>query len=112
MPAPPGEVVIGLAPVGQIGQLGCQQSQFLGQLNGLPTDLTGDPAKGGELAKGCACHKSKGDLDGVDAAALTAKMQAYKDGKGDNKAMIAIMKKQSDQDMADLAAYYASLPKK
>jgi cytochrome c553 len=72
----------------------------------------GDPAKGGELAKGCACHKSKGDLDGMDAAALTAKMQAYKDGKGDNKAMIAIMKKQSDQDMADLAAYYASLPKK
>jgi cytochrome c553 len=72
----------------------------------------GDPAKGGELAKGCACHKSKGDLDGLDVAALTAKMQAYRDGKGDNKAMISIMKKQSDQDLADLAAYYASLPKK
>ena len=72
----------------------------------------GDPAKGGELAKGCACHKSKGDLDGVDAAALTAKMQAFKDGKGENKAMISIMKKHSDQDVADLAAYYASLPKK
>ena len=72
----------------------------------------GDPAKGGELAKGCACHKSKGDLDGVDAAALTAKMQAFKDGTGENKAMISIMKKQSDQDVADLAAYYASLPKK
>lgn len=72
----------------------------------------GDPAKGGELAKGCACHKSKGDLDGVDAAALTAKMQAFKDGKGENKAMISIMKKQSDQDVADLAAYYAALPKK
>ena len=72
----------------------------------------GDPAKGGELAKGCACHKSKGDLDGVDAAALTAKMQAFKDGKGENKAMISIMKKQSDQDVADLAAYYASRPKK
>ena len=27
----------------------------------------GDAAKGGELAKGCACHKSKGDLDGLDA---------------------------------------------
>ena len=72
----------------------------------------GDPAKVADLAKGCACHKSKGDLDGVDAAVLAAKMQAFKDGKGDNKAMIAIMKKQSDQDMADLAAYYASLPKK
>ena len=72
----------------------------------------GDAAKGAELAKGCACHKSKGDLDGLDVAALTAKMQAYKDGKGDNKAMIAIMKKQSDENIADLAAYYASLPKK
>ncbi|MHC1790536.1 c-type cytochrome [Solidesulfovibrio sp.] len=72
----------------------------------------GDAAKGGELAKGCACHKSKGDLDGLDVAALTAKMQAYKDGAGANKAMISIMKKQSEQDIADLAAYYAGLPKK
>ncbi|MHC1713555.1 MAG: cytochrome c [Solidesulfovibrio sp.] len=72
----------------------------------------GDAAKGETLAKGCACHKSKGDLDGKDATALLKKMQAYKDGNGDNKAMVAIMKKQSDQDVADLAAYYASLPKK
>lgn len=72
----------------------------------------GDPAKGGELAKACACHKSKGDLDGVDAAALTAKMQAFKDGQGENKAMVTIMKKQSEESIADLAAYYASLPKK
>ncbi len=72
----------------------------------------GDAAKGADLAKGCACHKSKGDLDGQDAAALLTKMQAYKEGQGENKAMIAIMKKHSDADMADLAAYYASLPKK
>jgi len=72
----------------------------------------GDAAKGETLAKGCACHKSKGDLDGKDAAALLEKMQSYKDGQGDNKAMIAIMKKHSDQDMADLSAYFASLPKK
>ena len=72
----------------------------------------GDPAKGGELAKGCACHKSKADLDGKDAATLLGKMQAFKDGKGENKAMVAIMKKHSDQDLADLAAYYASLPAK
>lgn len=72
----------------------------------------GDAAKGEALAKGCACHKSKGDLDGVSAAALEAKMLAFKDGKGDNKAMIAIMKKQSPENIADLAAYYASLPKK
>lgn len=71
----------------------------------------GDAAKGGELAKGCACHKSKADLNGVDAATLTAKMKAFQAGQGENKAMIAIMKKRSDQDVADLAAYYASLPK-
>ncbi len=71
----------------------------------------GDAAKGEALAKGCACHKSKGDLNGVDAAALTAKMLAYKDGKGENKAMIAIMQKQSPENIDDLAAYYASLPK-
>ena len=72
----------------------------------------GDAANGEKLAKGCACHKSKGDLDGKDVATLTAKMQAFKEGKGENKAMIMIMKKQSDTDIADLAAYYASLPKK
>lgn len=72
----------------------------------------GDAAKGESLAKGCACHKSKGDLNGVDAATLTAKMQAFKDGQGDNKAMIAIMKKQSPENIADLAAYYAAQPKK
>lgn len=73
----------------------------------------GDAAKGGTVAaKGCACHKSKGDLNGREAAMLLGKMQAFKAGQGDNKAMITVMKKYSEQDMADLAAYYASLPKK
>ncbi len=72
----------------------------------------GDAAKGEGLAKACACHKSKGDLDGQIPAALMEKMKAFKDGSGENKAMISIMKKYSDQDMEDLAAYYASLPKK
>ncbi len=72
----------------------------------------GDAAKGQELAKTCACHKSKGDLDGKPAADLVAKMQAYKAGQGDNKPMIAMMQKRSDQDIEDLAAYYAGLPKK
>lgn len=73
----------------------------------------GDAAKGEALAaKGCACHKSKGDLNGKDAAMLLGKMQAFKAGQGENKAMISIMKKHSDEDMANLAAYYASLPKK
>jgi len=73
----------------------------------------GDAAKGGEIAvKGCACHKSKGDLNGQTAAALTAKMQAFKSGQGENKAMISIMKKYEAQDIENLAAYYAAQPKK
>lgn len=73
----------------------------------------GDAAKGGELAaKGCACHKSKADLNGRDAAALLVKMQAFKAGQGTNKAMISIMKKYETPDMENLAAYYASLPTK
>ena len=73
----------------------------------------GDAAKGEAVAaKGCACHKSKGDLDGKEAAVLAAKMQAFKDGQGENKAMLSIMKKYEAQDIEDLAAYYASLPKK
>lgn len=73
----------------------------------------GDAAKGGAIAaKGCACHKSKADLNGQAPAMLLGKMQAFKAGQGNNKAMISIMKKYSETDMADLAAYYASLPKK
>ena len=79
---------------------------------GVAAFAAGDAAKGEELAKGCACHKSKADLNGQDAAALVQKMQAFKAGQGENKAMVAIMKKHSDEDMVNLAAYYASLPKK
>jgi cytochrome c553 len=73
----------------------------------------GDAAKGEAVAaKGCACHKSKADLNGKDAAMLLGKMKAFQEGQGENKAMISIMKKYTEQDMADLSAYYASLPKK
>lgn len=72
----------------------------------------GDAAKGEALAKGCSCHKNRGDLNGVPEADLVAKMQAYKAGKGENKAMITIMQKVADADLPDLAAYYAAQPKK
>jgi len=72
----------------------------------------GDAAKGEALAKGCACHKSKGDLNGQAPDMLVSKMQAFKAGQGNNKAMISIMQKHSEADMADLAAYYAAQPKK
>mgnify|MGYP001285177427 CR=1 FL=1 len=71
----------------------------------------GDAAKGAEVAKGCACHKSKADLNGRDAQELRTKMLEFQAGTGENKAMISIMKKQSAENIDDLAAYYASLPK-
>jgi len=71
--------------------------------------LAGDAAKGEALAKGCSCHKSRGDLNGMSTADLMAKMQAYKAGQGTNKAMITIMQKVAEADLPDLAAYYAGL---
>jgi cytochrome c553 len=70
----------------------------------------GDAAKGETLAKGCSCHKSRGDLNGKPEAELMAKMQAYKAGQGQNKAMVTIMQKAADADLPDLAAYYAAQP--
>ncbi len=69
----------------------------------------GDAARGEAMAKGCSCHKSKGDLNGVPADALLAKMRAYKAGQGPNKAMISIMQRYADEDMPDLAAYFSGL---
>jgi cytochrome c553 len=82
----------------------------------------GDPAKGKELSVDCAdCHGENGlgDADnpaiaGLDEAFLVEQMQAFKSGKRPDKedAMLTYVEDLSDQDMADLAAYYASLPGK
>lgn len=82
----------------------------------------GDAAKGKELATDCAdCHGSdfKGDMDivglaGKDPAYLVAEMKKFKSGErvdsdGMMKDYVADL---SDQDMEDLAAYFASLPGK
>ncbi|MFZ5813310.1 MAG: c-type cytochrome [Thermodesulfobacteriota bacterium] len=70
----------------------------------------GDAAKGETMSKGCSCHKTRGDLNGVPADTLLAKMRAYKAGQGQNKAMISIMQRYSEEDLPDLAAYYSGLP--
>ncbi len=82
----------------------------------------GDAARGKELATDCAdCHGAdfKGDEDitglaGKDAAYLVAEMKKFKSGErvdedGMMKDYVADL---SDQDMEDLAAYFASLPAK
>jgi cytochrome c553 len=79
----------------------------------------GDVAKGQELSVDCAdCHGEDGlgddetpKLAGLDAAEQVAALKGFASGaREDESGMMAdIAKELSDQDMADLAAYYASL---
>jgi len=76
----------------------------------------GDAAKGAELAADCAdCHgdDGKGDEDipgiaGLDAAAHAKKLADFQSGAVDSE-MVDYVEGLSEQDMADIAAYYAGL---
>jgi len=77
----------------------------------------GDAAAGKVKAAGCAgCHGANGQgvppnpaLAGKSADQLLQALQEYKSGKRTNAVMKALAAGLSDQDMANLAAYYASL---
>jgi cytochrome c553 len=80
----------------------------------------GDAARGAELAEDCAgCHGDNGEGDGgdtpaiagMDKAAHVAALKGYASGeKEDESGMMAMYAEElSEQDMADLAAYYAGL---
>ena len=72
----------------------------------------GDAAKGAELAVDCAdCHGDDGmgdedypKLAGLDAAEHAQKLAAF---KGSDSEMADYVEDLSEQDMADIAAYYA-----
>ncbi|MBG0775794.1 MAG: cytochrome C [Desulfovibrionaceae bacterium] len=68
----------------------------------------GDVAHGQVLAKGCACHGKK--FYGHDAQSLVEKLQAFKAGTGP-KVMVKKMSGFSEQDIADVAAFFAAQPK-
>jgi cytochrome c553 len=79
----------------------------------------GDAVKGKELSQQCAgCHGQAGvssdpaypDLAGQLATYTFKQLRDYKDGSRANPLMGAFAKGLSDQDMADLGVYYASLP--
>ena len=75
----------------------------------------GDAAKGAELAADCAdCHgdDGMGDEDTPAIAGMDAAVHAQKlaDFKGSDSDMADYVEDLSEQDMADLAAYYATLP--
>jgi cytochrome c553 len=77
----------------------------------------GDAAAGEAKSKGCiGCHgadgKGKGNnpgIAGTDEAAFIAAMGDYKSGAKKHSMMNMLAKKLSDADVANLAAYYASL---
>lgn len=79
----------------------------------------GDVAAGQALSKKCAaCHGKMGEgkkknpsIAGLDEAAFVKSMHDYKSGARKNAMMKMSVKKLSDQDMANLAAYYATLKK-
>ena len=77
----------------------------------------GDAARGGELALDCAdCHGDDGNGDedipalaGMDAAEHAKKLADFKSGAVESE-MADYVSDLSEQDMTDLAAYYATLP--
>ena len=80
----------------------------------------GDPAKGEEIASlDCIhCHREAGKgatdtppLAGMDEAYHVEQLKAYKSGERTDEGglMAMTVEELSEQDMADLAAYYATL---
>lgn len=82
-----------------------------------PAQAGGDADAGKAAAKKCAgCHGANGEgkkknppLAGMAEADFVQAMQDYKSGAKENKTMKRTAKKLSDEDFANLAAYYASL---
>jgi cytochrome c553 len=80
----------------------------------------GDAAAGKAKAAACAaCHGANGEgiapnpaLAGKSEDLLVAALKDYKSGKRDNAVMKGMTSALSDGDMANLAAYYASLKAK
>ena len=82
-------------------------------------DAAGDPQAGKAKVAACTgCHGVNGEgvapnppLAGKGEAELLQALQDYKSGKRDNPVMKAFAVQLSDQDAANVAAYYASLKK-
>ena len=88
---------------------------------GIPgADAAGDIAAGKAKAAACAgCHGPNGEgvgpnpaLAGMSETQFIQAMDDYKSGKRANPVMKTFATPLSAQDNANLAAYYASLPKK
>ena len=79
----------------------------------------GDAAAGETKSAGCAgCHGAAGEgsgdnppIAGLDAAKHVAMLKEYKAGTREGAMMQMFSAQLSEEDMADIAAYYASLAK-
>ena len=93
------------------------------QLSGAVLAQTGNPTAGQDKTAMCAgCHGIPGwrtafpevysvpMISGQHPQYLVRALQAYKSGERSHPSMRAIAASLSDQDMADLAAYYGSAP--
>jgi cytochrome c553 len=91
---------------------------FYGVQEPLRTETTGDgnPDLGQALAEGCAnCHGADGNptganmptLAGQDARYFVKAMEAYKEGKRSHQQMFEAVENLSEQDIKNLAAFYA-----
>ena len=79
----------------------------------------GDAAKGKELSENCVdCHGANGEglddapaIAGMDEMKHVEALKAYKSGErvDEGEVMQMFTEELSEQDMADLAAYYATL---
>ena len=85
----------------------------------LPSIAAPDPAAGKAKAAVCsACHGQQGKatipgyphLAGQRADYLESSLKAYRDGGRSHPLMNSMAKPLSDADVANLAAWYASLP--
>ena len=83
-----------------------------------PVMAGGDVNSGQQKSATCVgCHGPTGEgvednppLAGLDRESLLSSMRAYKTGENPEPIMGMLMKPLSEEDLADLAAYYASLP--
>jgi cytochrome c553 len=82
------------------------------------TILSGDVERGSELSKVCGmCHGTNGisnvpiypNLAGQKEQYLVLQLKAFRSGERVNMAMTSHAQKLTDQDIADLSAYYAQL---
>ena len=86
---------------------------------GAQVQAAGDPQAGKAKSSTCeACHGSNGisnnpvwpNLAGQKEQYLINQLKAFRDGNRSDPMMAPMAQPLSDQDIADLAAYYSNLP--